>query len=55
MLIGFSLMLALGFLGAFFWAVKSGQFNDKFTPAVRILLDEDEGATAVRKKINIVE
>ena len=27
---------------AFFWAVRSGQFDDLDTPAVRILLDEEE-------------
>lgn len=38
--------LALLLLGvavwAFFWAVGSGQFDDLDTPAVRILLDDDE-------------
>jgi cbb3-type cytochrome oxidase maturation protein len=29
---------------AFFWAVKSGQFDDLDTPAVRILLDDDDEA-----------
>ena len=35
-----SLFVALGFLVAFLWAVKSNQFEDKFTPAIRILLDD---------------
>ncbi len=35
-----SIIFAGGFLGAFFWAVKSGQFDDKYTPSMRILLDE---------------
>lgn len=39
-LIGFSLTVATGFLVAFLWAVKSGQYDDKYTPAVRILFDE---------------
>ena len=38
-LIGFSLLVALGFLAAFFWALKSGQFDDVFTPAMRVLFD----------------
>ncbi len=42
MLIGFSLTVAAGFLIAFLWAVKSGQYQDTYTPSVRILLD-DEG------------
>ncbi|HEX2867162.1 MAG TPA: cbb3-type cytochrome oxidase assembly protein CcoS [Ignavibacteriales bacterium] len=37
----FSLLVALIFLGAFIWAVKSGQYDDKYTPSVRILLDDD--------------
>lgn len=36
-----SLLIALGFLGAFLWAVKSGQYDDKYTPSVRILLDDE--------------
>jgi cbb3-type cytochrome oxidase maturation protein len=41
-LIGCSVLLALIFLGAFFWAQRSGQHDDLHTPAMRILLDEDE-------------
>ena len=32
-------MVASGFLVAFVWAVRSGQFDDTYTPAVRVLLD----------------
>ena len=39
-LIGFSLAVATGFLIAFLWAVKSGQYDDKYTPSVRILFDD---------------
>jgi len=35
-----SLTVAVGFLIAFLWAVKSGQFEDKYTPKVRILLED---------------
>jgi cbb3-type cytochrome oxidase maturation protein len=35
-----SLLVAIGFLIAFLWAVKSGQFEDKYTPKVRILFDD---------------
>jgi cbb3-type cytochrome oxidase maturation protein len=31
--------VASGFLMAFVWAVRSGQFDDLWTPAVRVLLD----------------
>ncbi len=39
-LIGCSLFLALGALGAFIWTVKSGQMDDDYTPSVRILFDD---------------
>jgi cbb3-type cytochrome oxidase maturation protein len=32
--------VALAFLCAFVWAVRSGQFDDTGTPPVRILADE---------------
>jgi cbb3-type cytochrome oxidase maturation protein len=32
--------VAAGFLAAFAWAVRSGQFDDTCTPAVRMLLEE---------------
>lgn len=35
-----SLIVALGFLAAFFWAVRSGQYEDDYTPSIRILFDE---------------
>ncbi len=35
-------MVALAFLGAFIWSVKKGHYDDDYTPAVRILLDEDD-------------
>jgi cbb3-type cytochrome oxidase maturation protein len=41
-LIGCSVLLALVFLGAFFWAQKSGQNDDLYTPSMRMLLDEEE-------------
>ncbi|KAA3661835.1 MAG: cbb3-type cytochrome oxidase assembly protein CcoS [Calditrichaeota bacterium] len=40
LLISISLLLALGFLIAFIWAVKSGQFDDAYTPSVRMLMDD---------------
>ncbi|MES2265128.1 MAG: cbb3-type cytochrome oxidase assembly protein CcoS [Bacteroidota bacterium] len=40
-LIGCSVFLALAFLIAFFWAQKSGQNDDLFTPGMRILLDDE--------------
>lgn len=39
-LIGFSVIVAAGFLIAFIWSVKSGQYEDDYTPSVRILFDD---------------
>jgi cbb3-type cytochrome oxidase maturation protein len=39
-LIASSLLVAGAFLISFFWAVTSGQYEDDFTPSVRILYDE---------------
>lgn len=39
-LIGCSVFIALIFLGAFFWANKTGQNDDTYTPSVRILFDD---------------
>jgi cbb3-type cytochrome oxidase maturation protein len=36
-----SLGIALAFLFGFMWAVKSGQFEDTFTPSMRILTEEE--------------
>jgi len=40
LLIAISLLVALGFLRAFFWAVKDGQYEDEYTPSIRILFDD---------------
>jgi cbb3-type cytochrome oxidase maturation protein len=52
-LIGCSVLLALIFLGAFLWAQKSGQNDDLYTPAMRILLDDedDEPINIINKDI----
>ena len=36
-------VVAAGFLVAFAWAVRAGQFDDTATPPLRILLDEPSG------------
>ena len=40
-LIGFSLLIALGFLASFIWATKTGQYDDDYTPSVRMLFDDE--------------
>ena len=39
-LISASLFVAICFLIAFLWAVKSGQYDDRYTPSLRILTDK---------------
>jgi cbb3-type cytochrome oxidase maturation protein len=50
LLIGVSLLAALVFLFLFIWAVKRGQFDDMFTPSVRILFDEEVVSTVEPEK-----
>ena len=38
-MIGASLLLAIGFLSAFIWAVKTKQYDDDHTPSIRMLFD----------------
>ncbi len=40
-LIPLGLILLLAAVAAFFWAVRSGQYDDLESPAWRILLDDD--------------
>jgi cbb3-type cytochrome oxidase maturation protein len=42
LLIPLSLVLVGGIVWAFFWAVRSGQFDDLEGPAHRILMDDDD-------------
>lgn len=39
-LISASLLIAIAFLVAFIWSVKSGQFDDDYTPSIRMLFDD---------------
>jgi cbb3-type cytochrome oxidase maturation protein len=40
LLIPLSIIIAICFLVAFIWAVRSGQYEDTCTPAMRLLLEE---------------
>jgi len=42
LLIPLSLVLVGGIVWAFFWAVRSGQFDDLEGPAHQILMDDDD-------------
>lgn len=35
-----SLLVAVAFLLAFWWAVRSGQYEDTYTPSVRVLFED---------------
>lgn len=41
-LIAASILVAFGFLMAYLWAVKTGQYDDKYTPSIRILFDDQK-------------
>lgn len=49
-LVPLALLLAGAGVWAFFWAVRSGQFDDVETPAIRILLDDETPADEARKE-----
>jgi cbb3-type cytochrome oxidase maturation protein len=50
LLIGISLVFALAFLFAFIKSVKSGQFDDDYTPSVRILFDDSTVPSSQKNK-----
>jgi len=43
-----SLAMALTFLAAFIWSVRSGQYEDTTTPSMRMLLDEPATSSTKR-------
>lgn len=50
LLIGVSLFVALIFLGAFIWAVRTGQFDDNETPSMRVLFDDESTETETKEE-----
>ena len=53
LLILFSLTIAAGFLLAYLWAARNGQFDDDYTPSIRMLFDETESLPADQNSDNI--
>lgn len=49
LLIPMALVLVGVIVGAFFWSVHSGQFDDLEGPAHRILMDDDRPDTTARE------
>jgi len=39
-LISISLLIAIGFLVSFIWNLKSGQYDDTYSPSVRMLFED---------------
>ena len=57
LLIGISITIALTFLVIFLWNIKSGQYDDTYTPSVRMLFDDktkkkkEDDAAAIDPKV----
>ncbi|MBF4484209.1 MULTISPECIES: cbb3-type cytochrome oxidase assembly protein CcoS [unclassified Flavobacterium] len=50
LLISVSIFVAICFFIAFIVAVKSGQYDDDYTPSVRMLFDDETRITPQNKK-----
>ncbi len=48
-LVPLAILLASAGVAGFLWAVRSGQFDDVETPAIRMLLDDESGARRTSK------
>lgn len=51
-LLTISIIVALVFFAAFIFAVKRGQFDDDYTPSVRILFDDELVREKKTKSLN---
>jgi len=49
-LIGISLVVAIVFLAAFLWAIRDGQYEDDYTPSVRMLFDDPKQTKPTTKQ-----
>ncbi len=56
LLLTISVIIALIFLIAFFYSVKKGQYDDTYTPSVRMLFDDElvkeKKELTIKTKIN---
>ena len=50
LLIPLGLLLLAAAIAAFFWAVRSGQFDDLETPAMSVVMDEDTKPAAKNRR-----
>lgn len=44
------MLVAGGFLFGFLWAVKKGQYDDSYSPSVRILFEDEERKDIPKEK-----
>ena len=55
-LISASLIVALLFLGAFIWSIRSGQYEDDYTPSVRMLFEnktpQNKSNSQIKNKVD---
>lgn len=49
-LIGVSILVATGFLVAFLWSAGSGQYDDDYTPSIRMLFEDTPKSTGTQEK-----
>ncbi len=50
-LLTISVLVAIGFFIAFVWAVKKGQYDDSYTPSVRMLFEDELVKQTSKKQI----
>jgi cbb3-type cytochrome oxidase maturation protein len=46
-LLSVSILIAIGFLVAFVWSVKNGQYEDVVSPSIRILFEDENNKNKV--------
>jgi cbb3-type cytochrome oxidase maturation protein len=51
-LISISLLIAVGFLISFLWNMKSGQYDDTYSPSVRMLFEDKPRKNVIIKEKN---
>ncbi len=51
-LIACSLAAAIGFLFMFIWAVRHGQYEDTYTPSIRMLHDDPQPKSNAKKIVS---
>lgn len=51
-MVGASLLVAIIFLIGFIWSVRNGQYDDDYTPSVRMLFDNTINNSDKNKKKN---